>query len=321
MGPSVGVIIVNYRTAKLVIDCLRSLEQEVAASSATRVVVVDNASGDGSPEHLSEAIRTNGWSHWASVLPLAVNGGFSAGNNAGIRLLREGPVEPDWFWLLNPDTVVHPGALAALVERGQSEPKAGIVGSRLEDPDGTPQHSVFRFHALLTELDGALRLGVFSKLIRPRALVLPHPSRACTAEWVSGASLLVRRELLDEVGLLDDGYFLYYEEVDFCLRAARARWQCWHEPTSRVVHLVGKSTGVDPSAIVRRVPPYVLESRRRYFVKNHGFLYAALADAVWVMGHLAWRLRMWLQRRPTRSAPHVLRDFLGHSVWMRGARG
>jgi GT2 family glycosyltransferase len=135
---------------------------------------------------------------------------------------------------------------------------------------------------------------------------------------VSGASLLLRREVLDSVGLLDEGYFLYYEEVDLCRRAARAGWECWHEPASRVVHLGGQATGTNPTDSVRRVPGYVLESRRRYFVKHHGVAYATVADLAWLAGHLAWRLRMRLQRRPDRAAPGVLGDFLRHSVLARG---
>ena len=318
MGNRVAVVIVNYRTAGLVVDCLRSLAPEVAGEPGARVVVVDNCSGDGSAERVAGAIAAEGWTGWATLVPLPGNRGFSAGNNAAIERLRTDPAPPDWFWLLNPDTVVHEGALRALLDRGGAEPRAGIVGSRLEDPDGTPQVSTFRFHSPLTQLDESASLGALSRILWRHSLVVPVPEVATRVPWVSGASMLVRREVIEQVGALDDGYFLYFEEVDLCLRAARAGWQCHYEPRSRVVHLVGKATGVDPSAAIRRLPGYVLESRRRYFVKNHGLGYAALADAAWLLGHLSWRFRMRLQGRKERAAPGMLGDFLRHSALARG---
>ena len=317
MGPALGVIIVNYRTAELVVDCLRSIAPQVEALPGTKVVVVDNASGDGSAERIAAAILAEGWMGWATSVPLRENRGFSAGNNAGLRHLYLGAA-PEWILLLNPDTLVRAGALKALLDRAEAEPHAGIVGSRLEDPDGTPQVSTFRFHSILTQLDDALSLGAVSRLMGRRVLVVPTPDKACRVPWVSGASLLVRRQVLEEVGEMDEGFFLYYEEVDLCLRATRSGWKCFYEPRSRVVHLVGQATGVDPSSGVRRVPGYVLESRRRYFVKNHGRAYAVAADLAWMVGHLAWRVRMRLQRRPDRAAPGVLREFLRHSALVRG---
>lgn len=318
MAASLTVVIVNYRTAGLVIDCLRSLQPEVAALAGARVVVVENASGDDSLERIAGAVAAAGWGSWVEVVAAPRNGGFSAGNNVGLRPALLAPAPPDWFLLLNPDTYVHPGALRALLERGESGPRIGIVGSRLEDPDGTLQPSTFRFHCVLGELERALRLGLASRALARWATVRPSDSGASRVDWVSGASMLVRREVLQEVGLLDEGYFLYYEEVDLCLRSARAGWECWYEPRSRVVHLVGRATGIDPSNVARQTPTYVYESRRRFFVKSFGLAYTALADLAWIAGHLAWRLRMWLQGRPRGSAPGQLRAFIRHSALARG---
>jgi len=317
LTPRLAVVIVNYRTAGLVEDCLRSLAPEVASLPGTRVVVVDNASGDGSAERLAEAVERAGYGGWVTLLALVENRGFSAGNNAGLRCLGSGAAGPDWVLLLNPDTVVHPGALQALLDCGEAGPRVGLVGARLEHPDGTPQSSTFRFHGLANQLDEALSLGLASRLLAPWALVLPPPPVSARVDWVSGACLLVRGALLDEVGGLDEGYFLYYEEVDLCLRAARAGWECHYQPASRVTHLVGRSTGVDPAQAVRRLPGYVLDSRRRYFLKNHGRAYAVLADLLWIAGHLAWRLRMRLLGRQERAVPGVLADFLRHGALRR----
>ena len=317
---SLGIVIVNYRTPGLTVDCLRSLLPEVAALPDVQVVVVDGNSGDGSADAIATVVASEGWSGWVRVVPLQENRGFSAGNNAGIRLLLADGRPPAWILLLNPDTLVRPGALAAMLRRAASRPRTGIVGSRLEDPDGTPQSAAFRFFSIPGELERGFRLRVTSRVLARWAVVLPQPVEACRVDWVSGASLLVRREILETVGLMDEGYFLYCEEVDFCLQAARAGWECWHEPESRVVHLGGQSTGVDPTDTFRRPPPWVFDSRRRYFVKNHGRPYAAVADLAWILAHLVWRLRSRLRRPPRRAAPGLLSDFLRHSAWVRSDR-
>lgn len=318
MHPRLAIVIVNYRTPELVVDCLRSLEPEVAGIPGTRVVVVDNRSEDGSAERIGGAIASAGWGAWAAVQVAPRNAGFSAGNNVGLRPLMASRQAPDWFLLLNPDTYVRSGALGALLDGSSRGPDTGIVGSRLEDPDGTPQPSAFRFHGAIAQFEGELRLGLAARLLAPWRTVLGIPAVARKVDWVSGAAMLVRREVLAAVGLLDEGYFLYYEEVDLCLRAARAGWACWYEPSSRVVHLVGRSTGVDPSDARRAIPAYVLQSRHRYFVKNHGLARAVLADLAWIAGHLLWRARVRLLGRPRGSAPGLLRSFLRESTLGRG---
>jgi N-acetylglucosaminyl-diphospho-decaprenol L-rhamnosyltransferase len=313
------VAIVNYRTPQLTIDCLGSIADEVRALGA-KAVVVDNASGDDSVGRLNAALRERQWGDWLSLLPLEANAGFSAGNNAAIRAALAAPGAPELILLLNPDTVVRPGAIQALVEFLQRHPQAGIVGSRLEDPDGTPQRSAFRFPSLSGEFDAAFRLGIVSKLIAGSVLAPPVSPIACQTDWVAGASMLVRREVFADVGLLDENYFLYYEEVDFCHRALRRGWQCWYEPASRVVHLVGQASGVTNSSVAptRRRPAYWFESRRRYLLKHHSRLYVLSIDAAWVAGYAAWWLRAKLTRKPVVDPPRFWRDYLGHSAWRRG---
>ena len=311
------VVIVNYRTPDLTIDCLRSLEPEVAAVGGTRVVVTDNASGDGSEARIREAIERNGWSGWASLVPLERNGGFSYGNNAAIRPALESRDRspPDYVLLLNSDTVVCPGALGALLEFMEAHPDVGIAGSRVVEPDGRPQHSRYRFHSVWSELDSGLRLGIVTRLLRNHVVAPPLVDEAHRTDWVVGASMIVRRQVFEDIGLLDPGYFLYFEEADFCLNAARAGWSCWYVPTSRVVHLVGRSSGITRKGRppVRR-PRYWFESRRRYFVKNHGRLYALCADAAWACGFALWRVRRVIQGKPDTDPPHMLWDFLRYNL-------
>jgi len=313
------VVILNYRTANLTIDCLHSLVGEVQSLPGTRVVVADNASGDRSVEQIGEAISTENWSNWVSLLPLDHNGGYAFGNNAAIRLALQSTNPPLYFLLLNPDTIVRPGALEALVDFMDQNPQVGIAGSRLEDPDGTPQCSAFRFHTMLSELDSSLRLGIVSKLLKKWVVWSPIPEESCPTNWVAGASMIVRRELFETVGLLDEEYFMYYEEMDFCLQAKKAGWSCWYVPQSRVVHLVGQSSGVtDTKRPPKRLPQYWFDSRRRYFLKNYGLLYTSLADAFWTSGFILWTVRRVIQGIPDSDPPKLLRDFLRNSVFLKG---
>jgi GT2 family glycosyltransferase len=315
----IHVVIVNYRTAALTIDALRSLESQRRGLPQLRVTVTDNASGDDSVPRLTDAIQANAWS-WVTLMPLPQNGGFAYGNNMAIRAILAGADPAHFILLLNPDTLVRPGAVTALHDFMLENPQVGIAGSRLEDPDATPQRSAFRFHSLFSELDDALRLGLISRLLRGHAIAPPVVDHPIVTDWVAGASMMIRRAVFDAVGLMDEAYFMYYEEVDFCRRAAAAGWPCWYVPASRVVHLVGQASGVtDTKKPAKRRPAYWFESRRRYFLKNHGRLYATLTDAAWIMGFTLWRIRRCIQRKPDPDPPHMLADFIRHALGI-GAR-
>ena len=297
---AIAIIIVNFCTADLTIACLQSLADELRLWPKARVIVADNASPDGSGRMIAGAIITNGWADWAEVLACPRNGGFAYGNNAAIRTCLSAPEPPEYFWLLNSDTIVRPGALAALVAFLNSKPDAGIAGSCLEDPDGTQQYSSFRFHSIASELEAAARLGPLSKVLRHWAVTRPLSRETQKTDWLAGASLLVRAQVFREAGLMDEDYFLYYEETDFCREANACRWQSYFVGESRVVHLVGKSSGIAEGARVpRRRPQYWYQSRRRYFIKNHGWLYAVGADCALAIGSGIARLREIVERRPT----------------------
>ena len=312
------IIIVNYRTPEQTRDCLQSIADHVRADDDIRVTLVDNASGDGSAANLASFVRRKGWNSWIDLLPLPCNGGFAFGNNAAIRsALAESP-PPSAFWLLNPDTVVRASALGELKRLLSENPEVGIVGSRLEDPDGTPQRSAFRFPSILSELDNGFRFGPLSRLLHRHVTAPPLSAERCATDWVAGASMLVRREVFEQIGLMDEEYFLYFEEVDFCRRASDAGWTCWYEPASRVVHLVGQSSGVTCQNLVRRRPGYWFDSRRRYFLKHFGRCYTLLTDAGWAGAFATWRCRAWLQGKPLRDPPKFLQDFVRNSAFVKG---
>lgn len=314
--PPVLVVIVNYRTTRLTINSLRALEAEVERDPSIRVAVVENASGDA--EELAAAIRELGFSGWAELIVSPHNGGYAYGNNLAVRKALASSTRPDFFLLLNPDTEVRPGAVRALVEFMLPRPTVGITGSCLENPDGTVFGTAFRFPSAISELTRGMRLGVVSKLLDRWVVPLKMGNEPEQVDWLPGASMMVRREVFEQVGLMDEEYFLYYEETDFCLQARRAGFTCWYVPQSRVMHVAGQSTGVtDRTGPPRRRPRYLFDSRRRYFVKNHGRLYAALADAAWLSGLASFRAREIIQRSARIDPPRLWRDSLVNSVFLR----
>ena len=312
---TVLVVIVNYRTAGLAVESLRSLSPEIANNPRTKVVVVDNASGDGSADAIAAAIDAERWSAWATLVRAPVNGGFAYGNNLAVRPALASPKAPDFVWLLNPDTRVRAGALGPLVAFLNAHARAGIVGSSFEFEDGKVWPHAFRFPSIWSELASGLRLGLVGTLLKGRTTLLRMGDRAERVGWLPGASMMVRREVFESIGLMDEGYFLYFEETDFCLQAARAGWQCWYVPQSRVMHIVGQSSGVtELQAAISRRPKYWFESRRRYWIKNHGWLYAAATDLVWAVCFSIRKLRTMVQGKPRSEPPFYLRDFLCNSA-------
>ena len=317
--PRVLVAIVNYRTPAMTIDCLRSLIPEKQLVPGLEVVVTDNRSPDDSAQQLSAFVAESGQADWIEFKPLPLNGGFAYGNNEAIRDRLASATPPDFVLLLNPDTYIRPAAVRALVDFLQRHPRAGIVGSRCEDPDGTAQRSAFRFPTPASELDDTLRLGVISKLLRRFVIAPPPPESEVVMDWVSGASMLIRREVFDAIGLLDADYFMYFEEVDFCRRAQRAGWSCWYAPQSRIVHLVGQASGVtNQRAERKRRPAYWFDSRRRYFTRNHGRFYLLACDLASLVGLSIWQVRRVLERKKDFDPPKFLWDSLRHSVFVKG---
>jgi N-acetylglucosaminyl-diphospho-decaprenol L-rhamnosyltransferase len=313
----VAVIIVNYRSAELTLRALASLakENENPALSLS-VVVVENDSGDA--DRLREGIGAS-YASFAQLVVSPVNGGFGAGNNLGVRTLLAQGSSAQAFHFLNPDTVVHPGAVLALARFLHDHPRAGAVGSRFEHGDGTPWPIAFRFPTPLGELESGACLGLISRLLKQHTVAMELGDQPEQVDWLSGASMMMRRQVLESIGGFDETYFLYFEETDLCRRAKEAGWEIWYVPDSRVMHIRGQSTGVTVlDEKPKRLPRYWFESRRRYFAKNHGLAYAAAADLAFLAGNGIGTVKNTLQRRPV--TPRLLRDFVRESVLLRRNR-
>jgi N-acetylglucosaminyl-diphospho-decaprenol L-rhamnosyltransferase len=303
-------IIVNYRSARLSLRAVASLEQERAAHPELdlRAVVVENASGDA--DVLREGMAQ--YAAFARLIVSETNGGFGAGNNIGLRSASEG-TKPRYVYFLNPDTEVRPGGVAELVRFLEAHPRAGIAGGSFEHIDGTPWSIAFRFPSPLGELEGGAETGVLTKLLRRFTVPRDMGDAAEPVDWVSGASMLFRMDTLEATGGFDETFFLYYEEIDLCLRAQRLGWECWYVPQSRVMHIRGQSTGVTAlDDKPKRLPKYWFESRRRYFAKNDGYAYAVAADLAFLVGSSLGSLKRRLKGQA--NTPHLLRDFVSESV-------
>jgi hypothetical protein len=303
------IVIVNWRTAGLTVDCLESLAPQVQAQDGVRVVVTDNASGDDSCQVIGNAIATHGWERWCELLPLERNGGFAYGNNGAIRPALQSDNPPQLIWLLNPDTTARPGAVGAVLDAARDYPQAHIFGTRCENPDGSPRRTAFRFHNPLGEFESMMRLGVVTRLTSRHKHAPPLPDGPAAVDWVSGCSMVVRREVFETIGLLDEGYFMYYEEQDYIRQAKDAGFGCWYLPQAAIVHLVGQASGVTSAGPRKRRPAYWFESRRRYWDKHAGPLGRWAGDAAFVLGLAGYRLNCWVRRRSSHDPPKLMGDF------------
>jgi GT2 family glycosyltransferase len=306
------VIIVNYRSAALTVRGVESLAAERALHPELNLhaVVVENASGD--EQALREGLG-NRFDDWMKLVISPRNGGFGYGNNLGMKLGMEMKPLPRYFHFLNPDALVRPGGVSELVKFLDAHPQAGMAGGRFENEDGSDWAAAFRFPTVWSELEEGFTLGPISKVLSRHIVRRVMDDQPAQADWLSGASVMVRREMIDQIGGFDEEYFLYFEETDLALRAQRAGWQTWYVPASRVMHIAGASTGVTSrDGAPKPLPRYWFESRRRFFSKNHGVPYATLADLAFVAAHAVGTVKRTLRGQSFR--PRLLRDFLSQAA-------
>ena len=317
MMATVLTIILNWRSAGMT---LRSAETALVAMRGIpgAITIVDNDSGDGSFETMQAAVTARGWDKGETpvrVLQSGQNGGFGAGNNFGIRAGLPGNLgatRPDYVYILNSDAFPAPDAIHLLREHLERHPQTGFAGSYIHGEDGTPHHTAFRYPTALNDFERHIRLGLVSRAMKNSMVAMPIPEHATRVDWLAGASLMMRMDVLDRIGLFDERFFLYYEETDLCLRAARAGWPTDYVPESRVAHIGSVSTGMGGW---QRVPGFWLDSRLHYFAKNHGRVYAAAATGFAALGGLIWRARLLVQRGRDRiDPPHYLRDLVAHDL-------
>jgi GT2 family glycosyltransferase len=274
-----AVVIVTWNNADCVADCLRSLDA-AAARRDVEVLVVDNASSDGTPEVVSAAYPR------ARVVRNASNAGFAAANNIAFR-----QADARYFSLLNPDAAARPGAVDALVRFMDERPDVWAAGPAILNEDGTPQRTGVGFPSLWNMLSETLfldRLFPRTRIFGAHRRLYEDPAAAREADFVQGSALMVRREVLDKVGGLDERFFLYFEETDWCFRIRKAGGKVMICPEAEVVHLGGGEFGHYDE---RRLLAYH-RSLLAYFAK-HRSLPARAALRVLLFARSLIRLGVW----------------------------
>jgi hypothetical protein len=259
-----AVAVVSFNTR----DLLRGLLQSVRSEAPVETVVVDNGSTDGTAEMIRHEFPE------VRLIVDASNPGYGAAANQGVAA-----TSAPYVLLLNGDTRLSPGALAALADHLDRHPRAGLAGPRLVDAAGRPQPSCFPFLGTFQLALEKSPLGPWlARLpaLRDRWLVLHGPhDRPRTAPWVLGSALALRRQAFEEVGGFDSGFFMYAEEVDLCYRLWQAGWEVGFTPAATVVHVGGASTAPLRGAMaVRRV-----ESARRFYRRHYSPARVAVLEA------------------------------------------
>jgi len=304
-----SVVIVNWNVCDLLRQCLRSIldtrcwildagYSTLKASagrpaSSIEIIVVDNASTDGS------AAMVRAEFPGVHLIANAENQGFPAANNQGIAVARG-----RYVLLLNPDTKVVGDGLATMIAYASANPDVGIVGPQLLYPDGSVQSSRRRFPTLLTAFFESTWLeGYAPRRLLERYKFLDRPDDVVQdVDWLYGAALMARREAIEQVGPMDEGFFMYSEELDWCRRFREAGWRVVYLPAAQIVHYGGKSS----EQIVAARHIHFQTSKVRYVRKYHGRV-AAEALRLFLLGNYVWQLGLevakWLlgHKRPLRA--------------------
>lgn len=296
MNTQLAVIIVNWNTKDLTCQAIQSLLEDVNANGPqqTEIWVVDNASTDGSVAAIQSRFPS------VKIIASDQNLGFGAGNNLAMRRLGFGDAAvdpgtlPSAIYLLNSDTITHPGATNTLYTALQTLPDAGLVGARLTYENGDFQHSAFAF-------PGLAQLWI-DLLPRPDRLYNTrlngrYPERfyqrytPFEVDHTLGATMMIKREVIQQTGMFDEDFFMYAEEVDWCWRIRKAGWKIYCVPSAHVTHLSGQSTGlVKPRSIQN-----LWESRLRLFQKYYPAWKRWLARRIVKLG-------MWYKMRQAQTA-------------------
>ncbi len=310
-----AVSILNYKTPDLTVDSIKATLAALASCAYDwAVIVVDNDSQDGSEETLrnvvsvQQANSVEGWEK-VTVLQSGHNGGFGAGNNFAMRYAMDQYDDLEYVYILNSDAFPDENAIGLLVEYLDNHSDYGFAGSYIYGVDGVPHESAFRFPSALGELEGSIRLGPVTKLLKKYQVPIGIPEQSVDVDWLAGASVVMRVSMLKEIDLFDETFFLYFEETDLLLRARRAGWKTRYILESKVAHVGSASTGMKGW---ERVPGYWLDSRRHYFIKNHGRLYFYFATLLRVLGGLSFRFRCVIQRKEQVDPKNFFKDMVSH---------
>lgn len=271
----VSIVVVNWNTRDVLRGCLASVYAQTQ-EIIFEVVVVDNASSDGSAEMVKKEFPQ------AILIENTKNRGFAAANNQGMRIAKG-----RYVLLLNPDTIVLEGAIQKTVAYADHRPEIGVVGCQVWENDTTLQLTCFRFPSvgnLILQKSGLCRLFPRSGVVGREKMAGWNRDTECEVEVVSGMFMLVRQEAIDQVGVMDEDYFIYAEETDWCFRFKRAGWKCVFTPMARIIHLDGGSKSTEQISV--RMFVQQQKSLLIFFKKQRGVASWAVAKGIYIFSML-----------------------------------
>lgn len=299
----IAVSIINYKTADLTIQCTQSV-LDCLGDVDGHVVIVDNRSDDGSIEKISTWIAEHNHADRVHLVASGTNSGFSGGHNQGM-----GAMPADYYLILNSDAVLRPGFIDEILKAADAEPTIGLFSPRIDYDDGGQQISCFRFMSPQSELIRGAESGPITKLLAKSRVALEMPPEPEQIEWASFACILLRAEMTDELGPMDEGYFLYFEDVEYCWRARQAGWRIRYVPQARAIHFRGGSGPVKSLAQAKkRLPAYYYASRTRVLYQMYGTGGLLLANLTWFFGRAIALTRVLAGKRIPPSNQQEYRD-------------
>jgi N-acetylglucosaminyl-diphospho-decaprenol L-rhamnosyltransferase len=306
--PDILISVINYRTADLTLACAANALEEIARAAEQGIrghlVVIDNASGDGSAETIEAWIARDASDAPVTFLRSPTNSGFSGGHNLGMA-----HQEAEFYLLLNSDGLLRPGFIASILAAAHARPEMGFFAPRIEHEDGTPQVSAFRFASPASEFMRAVNSGPVTRALRRREVAIGIDPDEADIEWASFACILMRASMVSQIGPMDEGYFLYFEDAEYCLRGRRAGWRVAWVPEARMVHFRGGSGPVKALEKQRkRMPGYFYASRTRFLYQAHGRGGLMLANLLWYLGRALTQLRRLAGKPVSASVQDEARD-------------
>ena len=296
------VVIINYKTPDLTSQAVLSVIPQLGGDD--KICVVDNLSQDNSIDFLTKFIEDNNFQDKVNFIASPINGGFSAGNNIGIK-----SEESKYYLLLNSDAYIKEQAIQQLITKIQQSSSIGIVAPQLIWEDGKQQTSCFNYLTPVNTFLNTVNTGIISRLfslLGVNEVAIPLTKHNTTnPEWLSFACILLRGSLIQDIGLMDEGYFMYYEDMDYCHRAKIAGWSLSYEQNAKVVHL---NQGASNQVTIKRLPRFYFDSRSRYFLKFHGHLGLLLANLNWSVGRVISLFREIIGNRSPLSHKTMFMD-------------
>jgi N-acetylglucosaminyl-diphospho-decaprenol L-rhamnosyltransferase len=313
----VAIITVTFNSDTFIDNFLHAISPFIS-DSPHELILIDNASTDDTTEHIQQYIDQQKLHKNTHTIKLPKNVGFGQGCNAGIARAFE--IDATHMWFLNPDTEALNNSAEELLALFTADSSADFVGSVLINEDKQARAGAFRFPSALNVCLSSLKLGVLDKAFNNHTTAIPIEKKAYQADWLTGASFMVRSNCIETLGGFDPTFFLYFEEVDLFYRAKQKGFSVWCCPDSKVFHISGASTGInnqkkdaDTNTMAKRQPSYWFESRRHFYISNYGKAYFTLVDICQISCLCFWKIRAALQNKKDDTPSHFMRDIVRHS--------